>query len=76
MWFCSTLLTLVVARSVATLWHSSSSDLSNHKLRIDVKLLEDRRALINNPIHKEKKTPVVPPLFGEIQALGSWARQV
>jgi hypothetical protein len=45
-------------------------------MRIDVKLLEDRRAVINNPIHKENKTPVVPPLFEEIQAIGSWARQV
>ena len=46
--YCSTLLILVVARSVATLWHSSSNDLSNPKMRIDVKLLEDKMALINN----------------------------
>ena len=36
-------------------WATSSSDLSNHKMRIDVTLLEDRRAVIHNPIHKENK---------------------
>ena len=36
-------------------WATSSSDLSNHKMRIDVTLRGDRRAVINSPIHKENK---------------------
>jgi hypothetical protein len=36
-------------------WATSNNDLSNHNMRIDVTLLEDRRAVINNSIHKENK---------------------
>ena len=36
-------------------WATSNNDLSNHNMRIDVTLLEDRRAVINNSIHKKIK---------------------
>ena len=36
-------------------WATSNNDLSNHNVRIDVTLLEDRRAVINNSIHKKIK---------------------
>jgi hypothetical protein len=36
-------------------WATSSSDLSNHKMRIDVTFLGDRRAVIHSSIHKKNK---------------------